>query len=415
MVTLAARKRVPGRQRFAGIFSGDTATFIALFAGGLLVTAFYRLEWWHNFLFGRSTTDFPAAYGLIAAACAMGWRGLLRRGFVWAEPAQLTWMDFASVDRRRVVAGRLWASWTGVTVTVGYLGALVVAAGRGLDETWAAAAALVGASALLAMATARRTRLPGETAGPLVLAVAGLLVAADGLGPRPVEVLAGVLLAAALVTAFTGDSVSHAGRLTLVEGWNGRLLRAMAVTFVDPMLILPEARPVGWLSLRHPTALRLALAGVAGRSRYFGSALLITIMVGAGRVALPALPGVVLLSLGAFAVLMPFGGGLGELWRNAGRRRWLGTPDRELIVVHGLVFAGLVAVWGVLLALVALWLGVVVPGSSWLALPLAVLAVLRAVARPPINYSVSGGGLMGQALRGPDVLVGGTLVLLLLG
>jgi hypothetical protein len=268
---------------------------------------------------------------------------------------------------------------------------------------------------VLGLATARRTRIPGETAGPLVLAVAGLVVAGAGVGPRPVEVLAGVLLLAALAVAFTGASVSHAGRQILVEGWNARLLRAMAVTFVDPMLILPEARPTAWLSLRHPTTWRLALAGVAGRSRYFGTALLITILVAAGRVALPALPGVVLLALGAFAVLIPFGGGLGELWRNAGKRRWVGTSNRELLVVHGVVFAGLVAVWGVVLALVAGWLGVDVPASSWLALPLAVLAVLRSVARPPINYAVSGGGLMGQALRGVDVLVAGTLVLYLLG
>ncbi|WP_052674783.1 DUF6297 family protein [Amycolatopsis orientalis] len=411
MVTTKAPTRVPGRQRFGGVFNGDYQTFLALFGGGALFTAFENLPKLHAFLFGQSLVDFPAVFGLLIVLCAIFWRSLLRRGFVWAEPAALTWMDFASVDRRRVVVKRMWTLWCGLVVVVGYTGALVTAIGGGSKDVWIAMAALTASGAILAAVTARRTAIRGETAGPVVLALAGLAVAAAGLGPIAVELLAGALFVVAIAVAFGGRPTSAAGRGDLVDGWNARLLRAMAAVFMDPMLLIPESRPVPWLSLRRPTTLRLAWAGVLGRLRYAAAGVVLACLVGIGHLAFPAVPVGAMFALGAYAALVPFVGGLGELWRNPGRKRWLGASDWELRLVNGLVIAALGLVWGGLLGLVTLTLGVTPAWPVWLAIPLAVVAALRTATRPPMNYDVSGGAAGFQALRGVDLLIVGSIVL----
>ncbi|AUI62566.1 DUF6297 family protein [Amycolatopsis sp. BJA-103] len=411
MVTTKAPTHVPGRQRFGGLLNGDYQTFLALFGFGALFTAFQNLPKLRHFLFGQSLVDFPAVFGLLIVLCAIFWRSLLRRGFVWAEPAALTWMDFAGVDRRRVVAKRMWTLWLGLVMVVGYTGALVTAIGGGSKDVWIAMSALTAAGAILAAITARRTAIRGETLAPVVLAVAGLAVAAAGLGPIAVEVLAGAMFVVAVAVAFGGEPVSGVGRQDLVDGWNARLLRAMAAVFMDPMLLIPESKPVPWLSLRRPTVLRLAWAGVLGRMRFAAASVAIACLVGAAQLAFPAVPAGPLFALGAYAALVPFVGGLGELWRNPGRRRWLGVSDWELRLVNGLVIALLGLGWGALLGLVTLTLGVTPAWPVWLAIPLAVVATLRTATRPPMNYDVSGGAAGLQALRGVDVLVVGSVLL----
>ncbi|GAA4537980.1 hypothetical protein [Amycolatopsis samaneae] len=412
MVDLGVRTRVPGRRRFGGIFSGDYGTFYALFGFGFLFTAFFNLDKWHRILFGQSTADFPAVLGLFAIGLAFAWRVLLRRGFVWAEPAELTWLDFADADRRRVVGARLLVVWSAVVLAAGYVLALVVAAGGGGRDVWTAGVALVVACAVLIFATARRTALRVDVAGPLLLAVTGLVIAAAALGPLTVQYVAGGVLLVACGLALGGEPVTAAGRMTLVEGWNVRLLRTVAVTFMDPMLVLPESAPVGRLSLRRPTALRLAWAGFLGRTRYLGAAALLAIGVAVARVAVPTLPAAALVGLAAFVALVPFGGGLGVLWHNPGRRRWLATSNLELRVTHGLLLAVLGLAWSALLAAVNLLMGAVIPAVGWLAVPLAVLAVLRAVTRKDMDYTDGRGFSMSrQFVRGVDVLVIGILVL----
>ncbi|SFH97802.1 hypothetical protein SAMN04489731_107299 [Amycolatopsis regifaucium] len=406
-----APTRVPGRQRFGGVLNGDYQTFLALFGFGALFTAFQNLPKLRHFLFGQSVVDFAAVFGLLIVLCAIFWRSLLRRGFVWAEPAALTWMDFAGVDRRRLVVKRMWTLWLGLVVVVGYTGALVTAIGGGSKDVWIAMSALTASGAILAGVTARRTAIRGETAGPVVLALAGLAVAAAGVGPIAVEALAGALFLVAVAMAFGGEPVSGVGRQELVDGWNARLLRAMAAVFMDPMLLIPEARPVPWLSLRRPTALRLAWAGVLGRLRYAAASVVIACLTGVGHLAFPAVPVAPLFALGAYAALVPFAGGLGDLWRNPGRRRWLGASDWELRLVNGLVIAVLGLGWGGSLGLVTLTLGVTPVWPGWLAIPLAVAAALRTATRPPMNYDVSGGAAGLQALRGADLLIAGSIVL----
>jgi hypothetical protein len=102
-LTSGVATRIPGRRRFGGLFSGGSPTLLALFAIGLLTNGFYRLGWWRNLLIGQSTVDVDAALVLLVIGCALAWRAMLRRGYVWAEPAALTWLDFTGVDPARVV------------------------------------------------------------------------------------------------------------------------------------------------------------------------------------------------------------------------------------------------------------------------------------------------------------------------
>ncbi|MDQ7809950.1 hypothetical protein Q5425_40025 [Amycolatopsis sp. A133] len=422
MVTQTPRRmRIPGRKRFGGVFSGDTATFVFLFGFGFLFTAFFHVDGWRPALYGSSTVDFPAVLGLLTLCCAVGWRGLLRRGFAWVEPAELTWLDFAPVDRGRVVTLRLLGAWTGVVAVTGYLAALLLAVGGAGLEQWRAAVAIVVATGVAAFASARRTSLRFDALGPLVLAVLGLGIAALGLGPATVQFVAAGVLAAALPLAFGGAPVSRAGRATLLAGWDGRVLRSVAVTFLDPMMLLPPSAPAGGLSLRRPTPLRLAWAGTLGRSRYAGAALLIGLAVVVAHIAVPTVPGAVLIGIGAYVALTPFGGGLGELWRNPGRRRWLGSADRELVLAHGLVLTGVGLLWAAVLFVVTLAGGTSFAATAWLAVPLSVLSILRTVTRTAVDYGNPAfvdtpmgpmpANLVRQLFRGLDLQVVGIVLL----
>lgn len=421
MTVAPRRMRIPGRKRFGGIFSGDTASFVFLFGFGFLFTAFFHVDAWRPAVYGSSRVDFPAVLGLLTLCCAVGWRGLLRRGFAWVEPAELTWLDFAPADRGRVVTLRLLGAWTGVVAVTGYLTALMLAVGGAALGQWRAGVAIVLATAVVAFVSARRTSLWFDVFGPLALAVCGLAIAAFGLGPVTVQFLAAGVLVGALPLAFGGEPVSRAGRAALLAGWDGRVLRSVAVTFLDPMMLLPPSAPIGRVSLRRPTALRLAWAGTLGRSRYAGAAVLVGFAVVVAHIALPTLPGAVLVGLGAFVALTPFGAGLGELWRNPGRRRWLGTSNRELVLTHGLVLAGVGGCWAGVLAVVTLAGGTSFGAGAWLAVPLAVLSILRTVTRTAIDYANPAfvdtpagpmpANLTRQLFRGIDVLLIGIVVL----
>ncbi len=413
--------RIPGRKRFGGIFTGDTATFVFLFGFGFLFTAFFHVDGWRPALYGSSIVDFPAVLGLLTLCCAVGWRGLLRRGFAWVEPAELTWLDFAPVDRGRVVTLRLLGAWTGVVAVTGYLAALLLAVGGAGLEQWRAAVAIVVATGVAAFASARRTSLRLDALGPLALAVLGLVIAALGLGPATVQFVAAGVLAAALPLAFGGEPVSRAGRAVLLAGWDGRVLRSVAVTFLDPMMLLPPSAPTGRLSLRRPTPLRLAWAGTLGRARYAGAALLVGLAVVVAHIAVPTVPGAVLIGIGAYVALTPFGGGLGELWRNPGRRRWLGSADRDLVLAHGLVLAGVGLLWAAVLVVVTLAGGTSFAATAWLAVPLSVLSILRTVTRTAVDYANPAfvdtpmgpmpANLARQLFRGLDLQLVGIVVL----
>jgi hypothetical protein len=199
------------------------------------------------------------------------------------------------------------------------------------------------------------------------------------------------------------------------------VLRSVAVTFLDPMMLLPPSAPIGGVSLRRPTPLRLALAGTLGRARYAGAALLVGLADVVAHIAVPTVPGAALVGIGAYVALLPFTGGLGELWRNPGRRRWLGSPDRDLVLAHGLVLAGVGLVWWTVLFAVTLAGGTSFAAGAWLAVPLSVLSILRTVTRTAVDYANPGfvdtpmgpmpANLTRQLFRGLDLLVVGTVLL----
>ncbi|RBM23742.1 hypothetical protein DI005_02015 [Prauserella sp. PE36] len=378
MTATATRVRVPGRARLGGVFSGDTPTFVALFALGWLVTTFFQLDWWRAVLFAGSAVPAPALLGLFAALVALGLGSLLGRSFLWAEPAVLTWLDFTGHDRVRLVSGRVWTVWSARLLVLGYVGALLAAAAGVPSWTWWTGIGLLGVGSLVVL--------------PL----------AAGVGP-PLRLPVAV----------------SAGRQRLVDGWAARVVRLVSVTFLDPTMMLPSAGPVPGRPVRSLVA--LALVGVLGRLRFAVPALLLGVVVALAHVALPGLPDAVLVGIGAFAALLPFGGGIGQLWRSPGLRRWLDASDVALRAWHAVVFAVLALAWGLVVLAGTLLLGSPLAGAAWLAIPLAAAAVLRTATRPPVDYDAPGitdtpfgqapVRLVAQVVRGPDLGAVGVWVL----
>lgn len=427
-MTTRSPVRLPGRRRFGGVFSGGTETLVAYFAIGLLASAYFKLDWWHKVLIGQSLVDDRALLGLALACCALRWKSLLRRTFVWAEPAALTWLDFTFADRSVLIARRLWRVWLTDLLALAYVIGLVTAVYEPPSAVWLTCAAVLAASGLFALGLARRAsaNVVLEAAWPLALAFAGLVCAA---APAPLTwwfALAG-LLAAGAVWSWWGSgsprrpAVANAGRTQLVDKWNERLVRTVAVTFLDPLMMLPSANQVGGRSLGTPAVLRLALHGVRARARFAVAALLSAVIVPVALVALPRWPDVPLVALAGYGALVPFGAGLGEIWGVPGRRRWIGSGDGGIRAWHAAVLAGIVAIWTAALLAAGLVAGVHFSAGCWLALPVVAASVVRTVTRPPIDYGAVGAtdtpmgqlpaGLVKQFLRGPDVLVFATVVL----
>ncbi|OZM71363.1 hypothetical protein CFN78_19550 [Amycolatopsis antarctica] len=414
--------RLPGRPRFLGIFSGDSATFVALFTGGLLISAFFRLDAWRSALLGDAPGDPRLVVPVLLLGCALAWRSLLRRAYVWADPAELTWFDFGGADRVRVIGGRLWSLWTGWVAGVGYLGALVAAVYRAPAELWVSGGVLLAGCATLMLATARLPRTPLDTAGPFVLAafavLSGLIAPPSGVFLAAGALLGGYGLALLVRSGSPWRPVVArlARREGLVGGWRQRVVRTVAMAF-DPLMMLPESGAVGVVPIGSPTRARFAWLGVRGRSRYLATGALLAVAVALVHAALPALPAVVLLACGGYLALAPCAAGLGEVWRSPGLRRWLGWSDLELRLWHGAVYAALAGVWLAIVLAVSLLLGASLPVVGVAVVPLVTAAVLRTVTRPPITYhdmyavqtgfGAVPGRLVKQAVRGPDAGVAG--------
>ncbi|WP_199429008.1 DUF6297 family protein [Qaidamihabitans albus] len=379
---MTAALRLPGESRLRRVLSGDWPTFVAFFAVGLLVSAFFRLAWWRDVLLTGPVGSPAVVLGLFAVCCALGWRSLLRRTFLWADPATLTWADFGNADRVRAVSGRLWIAWATRLLALGYLGAFLAALYEVPGWVWPA-----GGGVLLAGA------------------VPAFVLAAGAGASSPVRLPVAV----------------RAGRQELVEGWAERVVRTVSLTFLDPLMMLPSARPAVTGSLRRRSLPRLAAAGIVGRTRYLGSAVLLALAAAAAHVALPGIPDAVLAGLGGFAALLPFGGGLGELWRSAGLRRWVDAPDRTLRAWHGAALAALALGWGLLLLAGTALLDAPLTGTAWLVLPLVAAVVVRTVTRPPLDYGDLGMTdtpfgqapvrLIAQLVRGPDLGIAGVWLL----
>lgn len=392
--------------------TGDERTLGLVLAGGLLSIAFFRLDKLRADLGVAPGPELPLAMVLVAVALA--WWSMLSRGFVWLEPAVLTWRDFGAVDREALIARRIGSGWLARQLALGYLLALLAAVAT-LPAAWtlAGVAVLVAAGAL-ALGTVRRERGPVHHE---VLAVGGLAAFAVAVRPGPAVLFglaAALAAAAAVLLARPGrPSITHAGRIALVDGWRDRVLRTSGLHFLDLGLLLPAARPVRPRALGRFTGPRLAWLGVLGRARHVPTAALLALLAVAAHLAFPALLDEALFALLGYLALVPLGAGLGELWRSSGRRRWVGSSDRALLVDHFVVLTGVAAAWAApVVGLAAL------AGSGWtptvlLTVPLMSACTIRTVTRNPPAYDnlVTVDTPMGslplrliaQTVRGPDV------------
>lgn len=393
-------------------------------ATGLLVSPFYQA---HDI---RAELSVPAGAGLAVLLLGLGlaWYSLLRRGFVWLDPARLTWDD--TTDARIGVLGRrLWAAWLVRFAAVGYVTVLIAVLLGGAN---AAEAVLFGAVALLAAVVGRRR--PGRVGTWLEYTMTAAFAALAGVAalvtvpPVALLVPAGLAVVAAVV-AWSGrlrrpPVAVLAGRDELVGGYLRRLVRRVTVSVGDVLSLLPVAGPLRWRGLfaGRGVAFRFVTAGVlARRSALLPSALLVIVVAVLHHVA-PVISPVCLVGVGVYLACVPFAAGLAQLSAVPGLRRWLGCTDIGLRLATAVVLAVVAAGW---LGLVAAF-AVPVTVSGCLAAVIAVGAVVRTVTRPALDYGNMGVaatasgyllpvGMLVQLAHGPELLaVGLVLVAFLL-
>jgi hypothetical protein len=416
---MSAPARYP---RLRGLLSGDDRTWWLFFGGGLAISALFHTE-----LLREKLAPTPAGPGDVLAClllvAALFWRSLLGHGYRWLHPAWLTWQDGQPGARDHALSRRLLAAWSWRLAALAYLAVAIVQV-HGAPTAWIlAGGALLAALALLALAATVSTVASAVVVAlPLGLAVVAV-VQLTGFGVTWLGVLAGFCLVSGVVVRLRWPA-PPAGRVDLVEGWATRATQSAAIQFLDPMLVLPSARPVRarWLRRVRWPVLRLAVLGVLGRSRFFVPWLLLAVLAVFAQRAVPSIPPVWVVLVTAYFALVPFGAQLGELHSRSGLRRWLSTRDRTARIVH----AGVLAVLGLLWTAVVLTVGgLALAGVGTLAaalamvVPLTVAAVVRTAGRPPPRYddlgTVDAGlgqvpvRLVLQSVRGPDVAVLGTL------
>ncbi|GLW92269.1 hypothetical protein [Actinokineospora globicatena] len=383
------------RQVLARLSDSALVVFVL---GGLLSLPFYKADGLRERFVGAHAVAPGSTTAVLLVSLAIAVFSLLRRNHVWANPAQLTWDDHG--DRAKSLRRRLWLALLSRFAVVGYV---FVAAGLilGWPSDLPLVGALIAASALFGFRWANRPQSWPELGGPFLLALAGVLFA----GPI---VLWGVVAVLTLAAFPSGRAVR---RDVLVRGWNARILRSVSAAFGDALALLPPARAV---RVRPSNPLRFALAGALARRSALPFAVLVLLATPVLRHAFPVVGSVWWVGLGAYFSTVPFAGGLAEVIRTPGLRRWVPTSTRVLKFAALAVLTVTAAVWAATAVLLGLSF---VP----LAVPLVAWAVVRTVTRPDIDYTAGvstdvGGvylpvGLVFQVLRGPDLLLFGLLVL----
>ncbi|GLZ37556.1 hypothetical protein Acsp05_11810 [Actinokineospora sp. NBRC 105648] len=368
--------------------------------GGVLALPFYKAADVRAKFIGDHPLPVDGTLTLLLVALAVSVFSVLRRSHVWADPARLTWDDTG--DRDRPITRRLLGALAVRAAVVGYL----FAAG-GVVLGWpdlVLSVALVLAAGVFAYRRAARPAHPAELAAPF------LLVAASIAPQWTAWLVVGVLAAAAI----PGRGLL-ARRDELVRGWNAKVLRSVSAAFGDVLALLPAARPV---RLRLTSTARLVLAGVAARRSALPSALLIALVVPLLHRLFPVVDPGWLTGVGGYLVLVPLAGGLSEVVRVAGLRRWVPASTRALKLTTTGVLTAVGLAWVALTVLFGL---PVAPRVESLTALLAAWAAVRTATRPDIDYASAvavdaGGlyvpvGLARQLVRGPDLLLFGLLVL----
>lgn len=391
-------------------FSGDERTLGLVLGGGLAVFAFFRLDTLRADLGVPAETATPLA--MVAVVAAVAWWSMLPRGFVWLEPAVLTWRE---VNRERVVAGRIVGGWFLRLAALGYLLALLAAIAAVPRDWILAGAALLLGTGLAALGAIRRQRTNVPAEALVVLAPAAVVTFARPGQPILIGLAACAAVGAVVLLARSGPLTrpriaAAAGRTELVDGWRDRLLRTTGLQFLDLSMLLPAARPGRPRPLGRPIALRLAWLGVVGRARMVPTAALLALTTIAAQLTFPALSGLVAVTVIGYLSVLPFGAALGDLWASPGKRRWVGLSNPALRAANLVVLAGVAAAWVLPVLLVA-----GLAAEALYAIPVIAAGVVRTVTRKPPSFDTLGevvtpfgvvpAALVVQVLRGPDLVL----------
>ncbi|HEY6744430.1 MAG TPA: DUF6297 family protein [Mycobacteriales bacterium] len=452
----AYRRRVLRARGRSALRSALGATWDVLVAaavlGGIGVQAGRRL------VGGFPAHRDPAAAGtaawlLAAVAVALlgaALRGLVAAGPLSAQPAALTWMLSAPVDRAGLLLPRFWLSAAGSLVAGAVVGAVLPLPAAGPPGTVVAGAAAGGLLALAAYgAVAAGQARPGirwsavGTALLVAAAAGGLVVAVLGLAGRslpavPATAVLAAVAVLAVVAAVAGLVRARAGlgrleRGTLAAG--GALVAGVAtsVTWLDAGLLRGVADERRWRTRATVRSRRLTGTGPAvlvradlrrlarRPGRLIGWAALAVVPYVVAAVAAPVwvAAGQVLAGALAVSLLTP---GLRAVADQPGLRRALGLEDRQLLSLHALLPAAGAFLWAAVTAPALAAVAGSVPGgaagepavgASVAAAIGAVAAATRAATRPPVNYDAAVSpdvgfgaapvGLIAQLVRGADI------------
>ena len=394
----------------------------------LASSPFYHLSVVRAQLIGATVAGSFAAPAVLCLGLGLALRSLLRRDFVWQDPAKLTWSD-GTDGRIGTIGRRLWGGWAVRFALVAYATAGGAALFAGSPNWVPAGLAGFAAVAALAVVTARRTASVRvrwiEQILSLILPLAGSLLAVQVLPSTWLWGIAAVAALGALGLSFGSGRplrpavASQARRGELVELYNERLVRRMSVAFLDLLALLPGPRTLTWSRLfaGPGIVLRFVLGGVLARR----AALLLTVLlvwaVAVVHLVFPLLSTSWLVGLAGYFAALPFAAVLAKLHQQPGLRRWLGCTDLDLRLTTG----------GLVVVVIAIWLALVVafgvPASTPVLLAglLASAAVIRTATRPELDYGNVGTtttpdgnmvpfGLLVQLLRGPEVLLIGLYI-----
>jgi hypothetical protein len=398
---------------------------------GLLALAsspFYHISDVRAQLIGSTVAPPFAAPAVLCLGLGLALRSLLRRDFLWLDPAKLTWSD-GTDGRIGTIGRRLWGGWAVRFALVAYAAAGGAALFAGSPDWAFAGVATFLAVAALAVVAARRTASVRvrwvEQILSLILPLFGSLLAVRVVPSSWLWGVAGLATLGALALLVGSGPplrpavAAQARRDELVERYLDRLVRRMSVAFLDLLALLPGPRTSTWprLFAGPGVVLRFVLGGVLARRAASLLSLLLVWAVAVAHLVFPLLSTPWLVGVAGYFAALPFAAVLAKLHQQPGLRRWLGCSDLD----PRLSTAGLVVV------VVAIWLGLVVafgvPATPpvLLAALLAAAGVIRTATRPALDYGNVGAtvtpdgnlvpfGLLIQLLRGPEVLIIGLFV-----
>jgi hypothetical protein len=410
------------------IYRISDVVLITIGLAALASSPFYHLPEVRAQLIGAASAPPFAAFAVLCLGLGLALRSLLRRDFVWQDPAKLTWSD-GTDGRIGTIGRRLWAGWALRFVLVAYATAGGAALFAGSLDWIRAGLALFASVAALAVVAARRTASVRarwvEQILSLILPLIGSLLAVRVI---PSSWLWGVAVIAAVgaLGLLIGSGrplrpavATRAVRGELVEQYQDRLVRRMSVAFLDLLALLPAPRTLTWSRLFAGPAvvLRFVLGGVFARRAALLLTLLLVWAVAVVHLVFPLLSTAWLVGVAGYFAGLPFAAVLAKLHQQPGLRRWLGCTDMDL---RGTTAALVVVVMAAWVALVIAF-GVPATTTVLIAALLAAAAVIRTATRPAIDYSNVGTtvtpdgnlvpfGLVVQLARGPEVLIVGLLV-----